>query len=94
MTLNYQAICSNNLLKDLPDKHKEVISRRFGLKSGKETLESIGEDFGVTRERVRQIEEDGLKRLEDKISSPVVQNIFQDFWLQTQTLLFYQENYF
>ena len=79
MTLNYQAICSNNLLKDLPDKHKEVISRRFGLKSGKETLESIGEDFGVTRERVRQIEEDGLKRLEDKISSPVVQNIFQDF---------------
>ncbi len=79
MMINYQTICSNNLLKDLPDKHQEVISRRFGLKSEKETLESIGEDFGVTRERVRQIEEDGLKRLEDKILLPVVQNVFQDF---------------
>ncbi|MBI2041527.1 MAG: hypothetical protein HYT20_00725 [Candidatus Nealsonbacteria bacterium] len=77
---NYQTICQNNLLKDLPAKHKEVIVRRFGLGGDeKETLESIGNDFSVTRERVRQIEEDGLKRLEDKICLPVFQNIFNDF---------------
>ena len=77
---NYQTICQNNLLKDLPNKHKEVIVRRFGLANDdKETLESIGNDFGVTRERVRQIEEDGLKRLEDRICLPVFQNVFNDF---------------
>jgi len=43
---------------------REVIERRFGLKSGKpETLESIGKSYGITRERVRQIEENGLKVL-------------------------------
>src|SRR3990167_3849704 len=45
MTLNYQAICSNNLLKDLPDKHKEVISRRFGFKSHVSFLLTIGKPF-------------------------------------------------
>ncbi len=43
---------------------REVIERRFGLKSGEvETLESIGKSFGITRERVRQIEESGLRVL-------------------------------
>ena len=77
MQYNYQTICHNNLLKDLPEKHKEVISRRFGLRGEKETLESIGHDFGITRERVRQIEEDGLGRLADKAS--LCRNVFQDF---------------
>lgn len=85
MRYNYQTICHSNLLKDLPDKHKDVISRRFGLarfgrvEGDKETLESIGDAFGVTRERIRQIEEDGLRRLEDKLSSPVCRNVFQGF---------------
>lgn len=43
---------------------REVLERRFGLKSPKpETLEAIGQDWGVTRERVRQIEADALKHL-------------------------------
>lgn len=76
---NYQTICHNNLLKDLPDKHKEVIVRRFGLRGEKETLEAIGRDFDITRERVRQIEEDGLRRLQDKTTLAVFQNLFRDF---------------
>ena len=41
-----------------------MLERRFGLKSGKkETLESIGRAYGITRERVRQIESDGLRVL-------------------------------
>lgn len=79
MSYNYQTICHSNLLKDLPDKHKEVIVRRFGLRGEKETLDGIGRDFGVTRERIRQVEEDGLRRLEEKISLPLCQNVFQDF---------------
>jgi len=45
----------------LPKRTQEVLWRRFGLKNNKpETLEAIGRDFGITRERVRQIEENGL----------------------------------
>lgn len=45
----------------LPQKMRDVVTRRFGLKSGKkETLESIGKEYGITRERVRQIEENAL----------------------------------
>lgn len=52
-------------LKQLPSARlREVMERRFGLKGREpETLESIGRSFGVTRERVRQIEEDGLRHL-------------------------------
>lgn len=79
MQYNYQTICHSQLLKDLPDKHKEVIVRRFGLRGERETLEAIGNDFGITRERVRQIEEDGLRRIADKISLPTCQNVYRDF---------------
>lgn len=56
-----------NLLKSLDEKTSNIIERRFGLKSGKaETLESIGRDHGVTRERVRQIEKEGFNLVREK----------------------------
>jgi len=83
MDFNYQKICSN-LLKDLPERQKEVILRRFGLESGeRETLESIGRGFGITRERVRQIENDGFLRLKPKLES--LQNVFQHFTEQLKS---------
>jgi len=46
------------------DRVKDVIERRFGIKTGKpETLESIGKSYNITRERVRQIQNSGLKIL-------------------------------
>ena len=44
------------------EREREVITRRFGLNSDKETLEQIGENMGITRERVRQIEKATLIR--------------------------------
>jgi len=81
MLFNYAKICQN-LVKDLPQRQKEVISRRFGLNppaggGKKETLEAIGKDYDITRERVRQIEEDGFLRLEPKIGQ--LQKTFQYF---------------
>ena len=53
-----------NLVKSIPVRNKDVVSRRFGLKNGKkETLESIGKSYGITRERVRQIEEFAVNQL-------------------------------
>jgi len=54
-----------NLLIVLSDKEKYIISSRFALaKQEKRTLEEIGQHFGLTRERVRQIEQVALKKLE------------------------------
>lgn len=51
-------------LKQLPEKQRVVIMRRFGLEHGEvATLEQLGEELGVTRERVRQIQTEALKRL-------------------------------
>lgn len=46
------------------DREKEIISRRFGLKGNKETLEQIGDMLSITRERVRQLEKAILVRLQ------------------------------
>jgi len=51
-------------LSRLSDKQREVVQRRFGLNGHeKSTLEEVGNCIGVTRERVRQIQMDALKRL-------------------------------
>lgn len=56
---------SAKALKMLPSSRvREVLERRFGLRGrDPETLEAIGQSFRVTRERVRQIEEEGLRQL-------------------------------
>ncbi len=54
-----------NLLIVLSDKEKYIIKNRFALETdAKHTLEEIGQHFGVTRERVRQIEKTALRKLE------------------------------
>lgn len=51
-------------LSQLNDKQREVVERRFGLHGHKTaTLEQVGNEIGLTRERVRQIQMDALKRL-------------------------------
>ena len=51
-------------LSELKPKEQEVLRLRFGLNDGRErTLDEIGKQFGVTRERIRQIEAKALKKL-------------------------------
>ncbi len=51
-------------LGELPRRHQEVLIRRFGLFGHEaDTLENVGKQVGLTRERVRQIQIEGLKRL-------------------------------
>ena len=63
---------SNNIvnwLNELNSKQREVLARRFGLMGYEaETLENVGLEIGLTRERVRQIQVEGLKRLRDILS--------------------------
>ena len=53
-------------LRSLPDRHRTVVMLRYGLDDAEpKTLEEIGRRLGLTRERVRQIEVEALKRLGD-----------------------------
>ena len=51
------------MLSNLPKREEYILRHRFGLSGEKETLEKIGEKFGVTRERIRQVEEAALVKL-------------------------------
>ncbi|MBN1483953.1 MAG: RNA polymerase sigma factor RpoD [Chloroflexia bacterium] len=52
------------VLNSLSDREREVLSMRFGLDNGhSHTLEEVGQAFGVTRERIRQIEVKALRKL-------------------------------
>ncbi|MDJ0756967.1 MAG: RNA polymerase sigma factor RpoD [Ardenticatenaceae bacterium] len=53
-----------NVLGFLTDRERAVLEMRFGLNDGKDhTLEEVGQKFGVTRERIRQIEAKALRKL-------------------------------
>jgi hypothetical protein len=58
---------SKDLLSDLPDRSRKVLSDRFGLnaKAESRTLDAIGKEYGITRERIRQIENHGLASVRD-----------------------------
>jgi hypothetical protein len=67
MGKGYKKICQD-LISALKEREREVILRRFGLGGReRETLQSIGNDLGITRERVRQIEEVALKKIKPKL---------------------------
>ena len=66
-------LINNSLLKVLNDREKDVIKKRFGIDEDQAfTLEEIGKEFNVTRERIRQIELKALKKLKKVRKSPVL----------------------
>ncbi len=59
----------HEVMDTLQDREKRVLSLRFGLEDGvSRTLEEVGKEFGVTRERIRQIEAKALRKLKEKSS--------------------------
>ena len=63
-------------LSKLPEREAEILRLRFGMKDGEpKTLEEVGQVFGLTRERIRQIEVKALRRLK----KPTVSEGLKDF---------------
>lgn len=59
----------NDALELLPDREKKVLKMRNGIKCEEKTLDAVGKEFGITRERVRQIEKQGKIRLKKIIEN-------------------------
>ena len=55
-------------LERLPERERLIVERRFGLQGERQTLETVGRELGLTRERVRQLEVQALKRLETELA--------------------------
>lgn len=57
-----------NVISSLPRREQAIIRQRFGLnKGGEKTLEQVGDQFGITKERVRQIQQKTLKKMRSEL---------------------------
>lgn len=78
MPYNYKEICTK-VLSSLPQKQKQVLERRFGLAGERETLQKIGDGFGVTRERIRQVESEAFLKLRQQEQEKDLKRVFTHF---------------
>lgn len=66
----------NRLIGNLSDRSRDIVLSRFGIgKEDYETLEAIGQRYGITRERVRQIEADALRHIKSPANESIIKPV-------------------
>ena len=66
------------VLKTLTDREQRVLKLRFGLEDGRQrTLEEVGREFNVTRERIRQIEAKAIRKLKNPNRSKKLKDFYE-----------------
>ncbi len=67
------------LLSSLPDRAQDILKKRFGLETGERlTLDAIGKKYGITRERVRQVEDFSLRAVRRSGEFAAAREIFSE----------------
>ena len=71
---------TKRVLGVLPERARDVLEKRYGLGKSAEryTLESIGQTYGITRERVRQIENYGIQSIQKSEAYKEYQEVFEE----------------
>lgn len=71
---------TKELLATLPERSRKVLTHRFGLGSGgdRRTLDAIGKEYGITRERIRQIESHGLASIRESDAYKAHNRVLED----------------
>jgi RNA polymerase primary sigma factor len=64
---SYRRSAVRKAITKLPDRERRIVELRFGLDSEPHTLDAIGEELGLTRERIRQLERSALAKLEHEL---------------------------
>lgn len=79
---------TKKLLAALPDRARDVLEKRYGLGKDKDTytLESIGQTYGITRERVRQIENYGIQSIQKSDAYQEFMPVFEELQSAIATL--------
>ncbi|MEE9433709.1 MAG: sigma factor-like helix-turn-helix DNA-binding protein [Sphingorhabdus sp.] len=62
----------------LSEKDKNIVEKRFGLTGDKKTLQQLGDEYGITRERIRQIEARSLKKFRIPSYASIFESILRD----------------
>tara|TARA_R110001599_G_scaffold261569_1_gene461992 strand:+ start:12698 stop:14974 length:2277 start_codon:yes stop_codon:yes gene_type:complete len=62
----------------LSEQDKNIVDKRFGLTDDKKTLQQLGDEYGITRERIRQIEARSLKRFQIPSYASIFESILRD----------------
>ena len=63
-----------NALKTLSNKERSVIEALYGINSPEMTMEEVGEKYGLSRERVRQIKEKAIRRLRNNTNNTMLKS--------------------
>lgn len=79
---------TKDLLSNLPDRSRKVLTHRFGLTptGQRRTLDAIGKEYGITRERIRQIESHGIGHIRESDAYGAHASALEDLKRALQTL--------
>ena len=79
-----------SVLNTLSERERKIIELRFGFTDGRQhTLEEVGKEFNLTKERIRQLEASALKKLRNPVRSEKLREVWESAWFFNKNIIKY-----